>query len=235
MNEISQLSTPALQGREDLVAWSKHWSEGNQQSLAQEFFSFFRKAVFSRTVSYYINHYFPAQGVFVEAGSGTAETSMRINKFGGARKLIAVDIVLPALERCHPIMDSRLCGDIFCLPFGTDTVDGIWNVGVMEHFTHYQIDQIMLEFYRVLKPGECLIMFWPGVDSIPQRMLWVVEKIINLRPREDKFRFHPDEISQIKSLTEGRDVLTRNGFHLLEFEFGWRSLMAFKTLVGKRG
>lgn len=226
-------STPALQAREEIVAWSKHWSEGNQQSLAQKFFSFYRKAVFSRTVRYYADHYFPAQGAFVEAGSGTAETSMRIDKAGG-RKLIAVDIVLPVLERCHPIMDSRLCGDIFRLPFGTDSVDGIWNVGVMEHFTHDQIDQIMREFYRVLKTGACLFMLWPGVDSIPQRMLRVVEKVVNLRPRQDKFRFHPDEISQIKSLKEGREVLARNGFRVLEVEYGFRSLFAFKTLVGKK-
>ncbi len=234
MNEMMQLSTPALQGREELVAWSKHWSEGNQHSLAQKFFSFYRKAVFSRTVQYYVDHYFPARGFFVEAGSGTAETSMRINKSGGGRKLIAVDIVLPVLERCHPIMDSRLCGDIFRLPFSTASVDGIWNVGVMEHFTHEQIDRIMHEFYRVLKPGRSLIMLWPGVDSIPQRMLRVVEKIINRRPRQDKFRFHPDEISQIKSLTEGREVLARNGFRVLEVEYGFRSLFAFKTLVGKK-
>jgi SAM-dependent methyltransferase len=229
-----QLGTPPLQERAELVAWSKHWSKENQHTVAQKFFSLYRKAVFARTVQYFVNHYFPPQGILVEAGSGTAETSMRINKFGGTRKLIAVDIVLPVLEHCHPVMDSRLCGDIFRLPFGNSSVDGIWNVGVMEHFTHEQIDQIMREFHRLLKEDACLIMLWPGVDSIPQRMLRVMEKAINLRMREDKFQFHPDEISQIKSLREGRQVLTRNGFRVLEVEYGLRSLFAFKTLVGKK-
>ncbi len=231
MNETIQINAPGLD-RDELIAWSKHWSEENQKSLAQKFFSFYRKAVFARTVEYYVNRYLPHQGVLLEAGSGTSETSTRIDKYSGARRLIALDIVMPVLERVHPIMDNRLCGDIFRLPFGDNSVDGIWNVGVMEHFTHDQIDQIMREFHRVLKEGNCLVMLWPGVDSIPQRMLRVVEWFVNRRRVGEKFRFHPDEISQIRSLRQGREILTRNGFQVLEVEYGFRSLFAFKTLVG---
>ncbi len=217
--------------RAELLAWSEHWSERNQKNPAQRFFSVYRKAVFARTVHYFVERYFPPEGVFVEAGSGTAETSMRINKHNGARKLIAVDIVLPVLQRCHPIMDARLCGDIFQLPFGDDSVAGVWNVGVMEHFTRDEIDRIMREFYRVLKPGSRLIMLIPGVDSVPQRMLRLTERVINVG-RAQRFRFHPDEISQIQSRAQAQNILTTAGFRVLEIEYGFRSLLAFKTLVG---
>jgi ubiquinone/menaquinone biosynthesis C-methylase UbiE len=218
-------------GAESQQAWSEHWSDDRQQSLVQRFFSFYRKAVFARTVRYFINRYFPTEGIFVEAGSGTSETSMRIDKCGGGRKLVATDIVQPVLKHCHPVMDERVCGDIFNLPFTDDSVDGIWNVGVMEHFTQEQIDKIMGEFYRVLKPNHRIVLLIPGSDSIPQRMLRVVEKIINARNKDKNFRFHPPEISQIKSTKQGRQLIERNNFECLHIDYGWRSLMAFKTLV----
>ena len=220
-----------MNGAESQNAWSAHWSDDRQQSLSQRFFSFYRKAVFARTVRYFISRYFPTQGIFVEAGSGTAETSMRIDKCGGARKLIATDIVQPVLMQCHPVMDSRVCGDIFNMPYADDSVDGIWNVGVMEHFTHEQIDKIMTEFRRVLKPGHRIILLWPGADSLPQKALRFVELIINSGGKKEKFSFHPPEISQLRSRKEGREVLRRNGFRSIYIDYGWRSLLAFKTLV----
>jgi SAM-dependent methyltransferase len=218
-------------GAESRQAWSDHWSDERQQTLVQRFFSFYRKAVFARTVRYFINRFFPERGIFIEAGSGTAETSMRIDKKNGRRKLVATDIVQPVLRHCHPIMDERVCADIFDLPYGDATVDGIWNVGVMEHFTNEQIDRIMGEFHRVLKPGHRIILLIPGTDSIPQKMLRVVEKMINARRKDKNFRFHPPEISQIASRAQALDMLERNNFECIHFDYGWRSLMAFKTLV----
>lgn len=221
----------ATDGSVSQQAWTEHWSDGKQQTISQRFFSFYRKAVFARAVSYFFNRYFPEKGIFVEAGSGTAETSMRIDKCGGSRKLVAADIVQPVLKHCHPVMDSRVCGDIFSLPFADNSVDGIWNVGVMEHFTQEQIDKIMKEFYRVLKPEQRIILLIPGADSPPQKMLKVLEFFINARGKQKDFRFHPPEISQLKSKKQGREMLSRNGFRTLEINYGWRSLLAFRILI----
>jgi SAM-dependent methyltransferase len=233
MKDSLVLGSPAPREREEVAAWTEHWSESNQRNPAQRFFSIYRKVVFARTVSHFVERYFPTRGIFVEAGSGTAETSMRINKHSGGRHLIAVDIVLPVLARCHPIMDTRMCGDIFQLPLRDNSIDGIWNVGVMEHFTHPQIARITSEFCRILKPGSCLIMLVPGADSVPQRILRMTERVINLR-RTKPFRFHPDEISQIQSRAQASGILSAAGLTVLEIEDGFRSLLAFKTLVGRK-
>jgi SAM-dependent methyltransferase len=235
---------PIVQGIYDMVPagatakaeeqdWSAHWSEDKQESLAQRFFSFYRKAVFARTVRFFLHRYFPPQGLFVEAGSGTSETSMLVDKREG-RVLVALDLILPVLTRCHPVMDLRTRGDIFRLPFHDNSIDGIWNVGVMEHFTHDRIDQILREFKRVLRPGGRVILLWPAKFSIPQRMLRCVEWFVNLRRRETRFQFHPDEISQLGSIREGKYVLSRNGFRVLAVDPGLYSLMAFETLVGEK-
>src|SRR5262249_41585528 len=147
----------------------------------------------------FLDRYFPASGVFVEAGSGTSETSIRVDKRGGSRTLVALDLIVPVLEMCDPVMDVRVSGDIFRLPFADDSIDGIWNVGVMEHFTHEQIDAIMRELLRVLRPGARVVLLWPGSDSIPQKMLEAVAWVVNLRPKQETFRFHPPEISRLRS------------------------------------
>lgn len=230
--DIPDLRPQVDNGNVGMDDWSEHWSDDNQSSLAQKFFSFYRKAVFARTVQYFTDRYFGPTGVFVEAGSGTAETSARINKGGGDRTLVALDIVRQVLESCDPIMDVRIAADIWHIPFVSGSVDGIWNVGVMEHLTHEQIDEVMAQFHRVLKPGGVLIMLWPGSDSLPQKGLRVVEFFINMKKRDRRFRFHPEEISQIQSMKQARHILDRNGFEVLNVDYGFRSLMAFKTLVG---
>lgn len=216
-------------------AWTKHWADENQSSLSQRFFSTYRKTVFARTVAYFVEQYLAPEGLLIEAGSGTSESSILIDKHAGSRSLAAIDLIPSVLQRCDPVMDIRVCGDIFRLPFQENSVDGAWNVGVMEHFLPTEIDQILLELHRVLRPGGRLVLLWPGRDSLPQRMLRAVEFAVNLRREDgDRFRFHPDEISQLRSLSEGRTILERNGFRWVSGDAGPRSLMAFKIVVGEK-
>jgi SAM-dependent methyltransferase len=234
LNGILDLRPAAASQKPEELAWTEHWSDSNQHSTSQRFFSFYRKAVFAGAVAYFVDRYLAGEGLLVEAGSGTSETSMNISKRNGARTLVALDLIRPVLERCHPVIDVRICGDIFALPFQNNSLDGIWNVGVMEHFTHEQIDAILREFRRTLKPGGRIVLLWPAKFSIPQRILRILEWFINLRRGTDKFRFHPDEISQLRSVRQGKEVLTRNGFHPVAIDIGVRTLMAFETLVAEK-
>jgi ubiquinone/menaquinone biosynthesis C-methylase UbiE len=235
INRVIDLRPRTDAPKPEELDWTEHWSGGKQDSLSQRFFSFYRKAVFAKAVAYFVNHYLAPAGLLVEAGSGTSETSMLIDKRAGRRTLAALDLIRPVLEQCHPVMDARICGDIFRLPFLDQSVDGIWNVGVMEHFTHPQIDAILKEFRRVVKPGGRIVLLWPAKFSIPQRILRILEWFINLRrDKADRFRFHPDEISQLRSRRQGKEVLTRNGFRVVAIDMGLRTGMAFETLVGER-
>ncbi len=231
---ILDMRTPTDREKAEAVDWSGHWGDEHQGSLFQKFFGFYRKHVFARTVAHVTDRYFAPEGIFVEAGSGTAETSVRMDKRGGKRVLVALDIVFPVLTHCVPLMDVKICGDGFHLPFRDASLDGIWNLGVMEHFTHERIDEMIREFRRALKPGARLILFWPATNSIPQKMLKIVEKIINLKKREHKFQFHPDEISQLRSNRQAREILQRNGFTSLYVDWGMASGMAFKSVVGEK-
>ena len=234
LDGVLDLRLPDADRKPEFLDWTEHWSGAKQESAAQRFFSIYRRAVFARTVAWFFERYFPREGTFLEAGSGTAETSMRIPKHGGRRVLIAADLVVPVVARCHPVMDVRIAADVFRLPFADGSLDGIWNVGVMEHFTHDLIDAMLQEFRRVLKPGAPLLLLWPATDSLPQKGLRLVEALVHLRSGARAFRFHPDEISQLRSSEEGRAVLRRNRFEPVTVDAGLRSLFAFKTVVGRR-
>ena len=231
----TDLRPPSFRAKFEFADWSEHWSDHNQRSFSQQFFSLYRRAVFARTVAWHIDRFFPPSGVFIEAGSGTSETSERIDKRGGARQLVALDLVLEVVARAHPVMDARIAADCFHLPFADASIDGLWNVGVMEHFTHDLIDAMMREFHRVLRPGAPILLLWPATDSLPQKGLRAVEFVANRTSRRKApLRFHPPEISKLTSSEEGRRVLRRNAFEPVFVDWGLRSLMAFKTVVGAR-
>lgn len=226
---------PSDREKTESVDWSAHWSEEHQGGLMQKFFGFYRTAVFARTVAHFTDRYFAPSGVFVEAGSGTAETSVRMDNRGGERVLAALDIVHPVLKFCPPVMNARVCADNFHLPFRDASLDGVWNLGVMEHFEHHQIDEMIREFHRVLRPGGRLILFWPARNSIPQKLLGAVARVINaVKKPEKEFRFHPEEISQLQSNGQARDFMSRNGFMPVTVDWGLASGMAFKSVVGER-
>jgi len=143
--------------------WDEQWSiKQKSSSILEKIASLFRQTLISQLVSYYVNKYFKI-GVYVEAGCGTGETSVRLRKWGFTR--IGLDISPEALRRAkrQRTYNHYILGDIFNMPFKDESVDGLWNVGVMEHFNQEELSQIFHEFNRVLKSTGCCLFFWPWV------------------------------------------------------------------------
>jgi hypothetical protein len=69
---------------------------------------------------------------------------------------------------------------------------------------------------------------------VPQRVLRLGEAIVNRSRPGRRFRFHPDEISQLGSIAEGREILRRNHFEVVRADYGIRTLLGFKVLVGEK-
>lgn len=138
--------------------WENYW----KNNLKYKILNFFRKNIISKEVRFYANSYLPDEGIILECGSGSGESSIHLST-NNKRILIAVDISLSALKIAKEknIYKHFVVGDICHLPFKKETVSGIFNIGVMEHFTKEQLKIILSVLKNVLVKGGKIVIFWP--------------------------------------------------------------------------
>ena len=211
--------------------WDEHWSR--RFVSLNGIFRFYRMYVMSNALSFFFEKYFPRKGIFVECGSGTSLTSHMAKKHN--RKLVALDISGKALEEARKSrrIDFLVHGDTLNLPLKSGSVDGIWNLGVLEHFTHGEIDTALQEYLRVLKKRSYVIIFWPPVYSSTGIAYRTIESLFRIATRK-KFSFYPDEISRLKSKKEAVSIMSRNGFGECKVFFPWRNCFGDLVVVARK-
>jgi len=205
--------------------WDNYWGDKKKNRI----FKIFRTHVFARAVRYYTDKYFSREGVFVEAGCGSGQTSIRIVKYN--RKLIALDISKKALEeaRKNTKFDEFIEGDIANLPFEDNSIDGIWNLGVMEHFSEEELPEVINECHRVLRKGGYLIIFWATKIAHYQLLLDNYNKLF-----KKNFQLFPDEHTRAKSKRHARELMSKSKFADCDIFFSWRDLFTDIVIVAKK-
>jgi SAM-dependent methyltransferase len=213
--------------------WDEHW-----QSLAKR--SWFglgalatKRFIFQPAVAYYAHRFFPDSGVFVEMGCGTTESSVLISRAG--RILIGLDFSAMALAAAQEIgyMDGLVQADVFSLPCRSASLRGIWNLGVMEHFSETQIRFCLQEFRRVLAPSGIVLLFWPPERNASRWFLGPIEWILSTI-RKRQVVFFPDEISRLRSRAHAIQSLEREGFETLTVDFSWRTAFIHMVVVARK-
>ena len=214
--------------------WDEFWGElEGEENLFRKFLSFYRIQIIARAVNYYINKYFEPEGVFVECGAGKSETTMKTRKLN--RKFVALDFSGSVLKMAitNRKIDCCVNADIFSLPFKDNSVDGIWNIGVMEHFTANHIDKILKEFRRVIKNDGCILLFWPMVYAPYEIFISIIEFMVN-RFSKEHFQIYPDEIFRLRSRMQGREILAKNNFKSPKAYFNFRDAFSFCVVIGTK-
>lgn len=214
--------------------WDHFWNKlDRRRSYLSKFLRFYRVQIIARAVNYYINKYLEPDGIFVECGAGASETTLRTIKAN--RTFVALDYSEFILRKAivNPKIDHCVNADIYSLPFKNDSVDGIWNVGVMEHFSMEDIDKILQEFKRVLKKNGKVILFWPMVFSFHEIFLNCIEFISSSLMR-NRIQLYPDEISRLKSRKQGEQIALKNNFKDVNVYFNFRDAFSFGVLVGRK-
>ncbi len=215
--------------------WDLHWlslGSGRSRSLFGLASSAVRRLLFQPAVQHFLDKYFPPDGVFVETGCGTGESSARVPKRN--RRFFGLDFSPVALAQAQSTgcFNSLLCADLFQLPLSPASVDGIWNLGVMEHFEGQAINQALIEFRRVLKPGGIVVLFWPAEANLSRWILAPVEWLRSALTRQ-RFRFFPDEVSRLRSRKEASEILDQAGFAVLNVDFSLRTAYIHMVIVGR--
>ncbi len=215
--------------------WDAYWLSKKQPGalIYDLIAAFYRRFIIRQFLNHFIGKHFAPNAEVLHAGCGSGQVDTDI-----ARRvsISAMDISPQALSiyRKFNAQPAQLIhGSIFQIPIPDSTFDGIYNLGVMEHFSEAEIRLILNEFNRVLRPGGKIALFWPPAFGVTVQVLNTVHWILRKAGRPD-VKLHPDEITHVRSRRQVRAYLEASGFSLLEFYFGPRDCFTQAVVIGRK-
>ena len=223
-----------FEGKDKLVQedWNIYWSGQDKTSgkIYDKFAEFYRDNIIKPALNHFIFKHIPPSGSILHAGCGSGQVDTDIvNSY----KVTALDISYNALkiyESVNPQKARLVQASIFATPFENNAFDGIYNLGVMEHFTEEEINLILVEFKRILKPGSKIVLFIPPVFGLTVRVLDTAHYILNNLLKKN-IKLHPDEITRVKSQEHIQKLVENAGFHFLEYYFGIKDFYTQSVIV----
>ncbi len=228
--------TPVIdQGLSDPQGWDSYWDRnGSSSHRAYSIIAaVYRKAFIKRNLERNIRESFTRDSMLLHAGCGSGQADTGLHE---DYRVTAADICPKALEMyCKNNLDVADVrhGSIFSLPFPDATFDGVYNLGVMEHFTHGEIVAILKEFNRVLNDKGKILIFWPHKRGTSVMVLRMVHFVLNNMLKKN-IRLHPDEISLIRGRDEAKAILEKSGFSMAKYKFGPSDIFIQSVIVGKK-
>jgi dolichol-phosphate mannosyltransferase len=214
--------------------WDEYWSQkrtalGTLYDLVATVY----RRVIRRNLRRYVERTFATGARVLHAGCGSGQVDVDLHR---QVCVTAIDISERALRlyaRNNPQASRIEQASIFDLPFDAGEFDGVYNLGVLEHFDQQEIRAILGQFHRVLKPHGKLVVFWPHRRGSSVLFLHALRRLIRLVSRVEP-KLHPDEISLLGSRAEAVALLRDTGFVLREYAFGIRDLFVQCVLVAER-
>ncbi len=222
--------------REAKEAWEAYWSTtragtGIPKQLYGLFATVYRNVIIRPNFNHFMAKHIKPHSFLLHAGCGGGEVDMDAV---GAYHIIAYDISANALRRygdLHKRQAALVNGDLMTLALADGSVDGVYNLGVMEHFSKDEIDRMLREFHRVLRPSGKLILFWPPRFGISVRALKLAHFVLNNIFKRN-IRLHPAEPMLLSSKRQAERILNDAGFEMTDFYFGMRDLYTQAVVVG---
>lgn len=217
--------------------WDKYWEGQEKKTSGKKLYDFiaefYRKFIIRPALNHFIFKYFPHHSELLHAGCGSGQVDRDIRN---SYQITGLDISKNALEIFKRECEGKckvLQGSIFDIPLTDGSVDGIYNLGVMEHFTEEEIRKILENFIRVLKVNGKVVLFWPPDFGLSVIFLGIVKRI--LRPfAKKKIQFFPDEISRIHSKKFAYEILAKSNFKVIEYYFGIRDVFTYCVIVAEK-
>lgn len=221
---MSELATEAAE-------WDAYWRKKNRGGILYSLVAeFYRKVIIRPTLNRFIRKYFPKNATLLHAGCGSGQVDRDICK---EYNIIGMDISPKALEIYKETNKTgdTLLSSIFSIQMPAKSLDGVYNLGVMEHLTEEQIQTTLLEFRRVLKDNGHIVLFWPPEFGLSVLFFKFLVKATKLLTNKD-VKFHPDEIARVQSRQSVTDIFHRGGFKVVQYSFGPRDLFTYSIIVG---
>jgi ubiquinone/menaquinone biosynthesis C-methylase UbiE len=215
--------------------WDAYWNESGETSnpVYEIIAGVYRRGFIKRNLEKAIRRVFLPGSSLLHAGCGSGQVDTDIQN---EMKITALDISQGALglySRNNKNAAAIVHGSIFDLPFPDATFDGIYNLGVMEHFTENEITRILRELRRVLKPNGKIVLFWPHARATSVLFLRLCHQFLRSAMKSDK-QLHPPEISHMQSRRHAKEILARAGFEVCDYRFGPADLWVQAIATGAK-
>ena len=203
----------------DPQGWDAYWQR-DPRSLVRAGYGaaawLYRNLINRRELNRYVRHHFAPGSRLLHAGCGSGQVDVDLQR---EMRLTGLDISGVALARYrlqNPRAEAVRHGSILALPFPPASFDGVYNMGVVEHFTRDQIVAALRQFHRALVPGGKVLIFWPHQHASSVRILNGVQQLLR-RVGRSPAGLHPPEVSLLASRDQARAVLDDAGFDLIGF------------------
>jgi dolichol-phosphate mannosyltransferase len=220
---------------QDPQGWDSYWEkkQTNGAVAYEAIATLYRNLIIKSRLNAVIQREFPKGSQLLHAGCGSGQVDSDLHDYA---RITAVDVSVPALQiyqRENPQAFAVKHASIFNLPFESASFDGVYNLGVVEHFEQEELARVFDELRRVLRPHGKFVIFWPHAHASSVMVLNGVHWVLNDVLKKDT-RLHPPEVSLVQSKRHAQELLEKAGFTLRSFDFGPKDLFVQAVVVAER-
>jgi dolichol-phosphate mannosyltransferase len=219
----------------DPQGWDAYWDKSDRPSnIAYGLIAaLYRVSVIKPQLERFVFRHFADGALLLHAGCGSGQVDMGLQR---RMRITAVDIspsALRAYQRNNPTVFAVRHASILDLPFAPATFDGIYNLGVVEHFNTDEIRRIFGQFHKALKSGGKVVIFWPHARATSVAVLnaahWLSNDVL-----KKPMKLHPPEISLLRSKDQAASLVETAGFRLIDYYFGPRDVFVQAVIVAEK-
>jgi len=219
-------------------SWDRYWGGAKRERASDILFeicaTLFRTVFNKPFLERILRRFLQPGDQVLHAGCGSGQVDQKVRYLF---KLTACDISAGAVRMYNQVNwphSECAVADILDLPYEDNRFDGLYNMGVMEHFSEEQIRLAFSEFYRVLRPGGRIVIFWPPLKSPIRHVLSAFHWLARLFDTKTKDLLYPPEISRVASQSQGEAWLREAGFRPVYCEFSALDLYTQYAFVAEK-
>jgi SAM-dependent methyltransferase len=223
---------PVAGGAPKHDGWDSYWAtdvHGSHRAYAV-LASIYRRVFICTRLAWWLKKTFPRGARLLHAGCGSGEVDSLVREHF---RITGLDISPGALKRYrsnNPDAEQTIHADLMNLRDVPGNYDGVYSLGVLEHFTPDEIRLILDNMRLVLRPGGKMVAFWPLASAPSVKALGLWHRLLNKRG-ERAIELHPPEITLIRSRSQVEEIICSAGWQLTSYSVSPSDLFIQAVLV----
>lgn len=213
--------------------WDSYWEEDSSTSFLTRVYSkiahFYRRFLIGPRLERVLSRNFRAGTRLLHAGSGAGEVDLKVRN---SYAVVAADMSILAINKYrdqYPNSEVVIL-DITKSNFKDLNIEGVYNLGVMEHLSPEEIMQTLGNFSASLPVKGRIVLFWPPVFGLSVIFLHVAHFVLQ-RIFRRSILLHPDEPNKVSTKSRFKKYLIGTDLKLISFRMSPRDLFTYMVVI----